>query len=108
MPNLTFFIPAEQMPPAQALAALTERCTQLCVEVLEASLENVHIIHVPVHQGRGHPAFAEIKYRLEPSRTPPVMAFFMERLDQALRRHTGLTARIRCFGYAASTIHARN
>ena len=33
---------------------------------------------------------------------------FMEALDDAIARCTGLTARIRCFGYAASNIHARN
>jgi len=108
LPNLTFYIQAEKMPPAQALAALTQRCSQLCVEVLDAALENVHIIYVPVRRGRGHPAFAEIKYRLQPSRTAPVMALFMEALDEAMRRHAALTVRVRCFGYTASTIHARN
>jgi hypothetical protein len=71
-------------------------------------LENVHIIYVAVRHGRGHPAFAEVRYRLEPFRTGPVMDSFMESLDQAIRRHAGLTARIRCFGHAAPTIHARN
>jgi hypothetical protein len=33
---------------------------------------------------------------------------FMEALDDAIARRTGLTARIRCFGHAASNIHARN
>ena len=59
-------------------------------------------------QGRGHPAYAEIKYRLEPFRTPSVMDDFMARLDEAIKRHAGLTARIRCFGYPADTIYARN
>lgn len=30
------------------------------------------------------------------------------RLDEAIKRHTGLTARIRCFGYPAPAIYARN
>jgi len=53
-------------------------------------------------------ALAEIKYRLEPFRTPSVMDAFTARLDQAIKRHTGLTARIRCFGYPALAIYARN
>jgi hypothetical protein len=71
-------------------------------------LANVHIIYVAVRHGRGHPAFAEIQYRLEQFRTPPVMAQFTEMMDDAIKRNTGLTARIRCFGYEASSIHARN
>jgi phenylpyruvate tautomerase PptA (4-oxalocrotonate tautomerase family) len=96
MPNVTIFIPAQKMPPDEALAELTTDCTQLCVEILKAALKNVHILYVAVHQGRGHPVFAEIKYRLEPFRTQPVMDTFMEGLDEVIKRHTGLTARIRC------------
>jgi hypothetical protein len=36
------------------------------------------------------------------------MDSFMEGLDRAIRRQTGLASRIRCFGYAAAAIHARN
>jgi len=36
------------------------------------------------------------------------MAEFMEGLDKAIKGNIGLTARIRCFGYEASNIHARN
>ena len=108
MPNVTLFIPAEKMPPEEELSELTDRCTRLCTEVLGAVLENVHIIYVAVRHGRGHPAFAEVRYRLEPFRTGPVMDSFMESLDRAIRRHAGLTARIRCFGHAAPAIHARN
>ena len=108
MPNVTLFIPAEKMPPEEELSELTDRCTRLCTEVLGAALENVHIIYVAVRHGRGHPAFAEIRYRLEPFRTSQVMDSFMEGLDQAIQRQTGLASRIRCFGYAAAAIHARN
>ncbi len=108
MPNLTLFIAAEKMPPARTRAALTAQCTQLCIEILRASLANVHVVYVCVDEGRGHPVFAELKYRLEPFRTQRVMASFMERLDEAIRDRTALTARIRCFGYAASTLHALN
>jgi hypothetical protein len=108
MPNLTLFISTEKMPPEETLAELTVQCTRLCTEILQAALENVHIIHVAVRPGRGHPVFAEIQYRLEPFRTQAVMDAFMQRLDEVIQRHTGLTARIRCFGYAAHALHARN
>ena len=108
MPNVTIYIPADMMPPDEALAELTEQCTELCTGILRAALVNVHVIYVAVRHGRGHPAFAEIQYRLESFRTPPVMERFMEGLDDAIKRSIGLTARIRCFGYDASSIHARN
>ncbi|KAA8996685.1 hypothetical protein FJU30_21005 [Affinibrenneria salicis] len=108
MPNVTIFIPAEEMPPEGNLSALTAQCARLCTGILKAAPENVHIIYVAVRYGRGHPAFAEIKYRLEPFRTKSIMDSFMERLDEIIKRNTGLTARIRCFGYAATAIHARN
>jgi len=78
MPNVTIFIPSEKMPSDRNLVALTDQCTQLCTGILQAALENVHIIYVGVRHGRGNQAFAEIKYRLEPFRTKPVMDFFME------------------------------
>ncbi|ASV87798.1 hypothetical protein CES85_3035 (plasmid) [Ochrobactrum quorumnocens] len=108
MPNVTIYISADRMPPDEALTDLAEQCTELCTGVLRAALANVYIVYVAVRHGRGNPAFAEIQYRLEQFRTPPVMARFMEGLDDAIRRNTGLTARIRCFGYEASSVHARN
>ena len=108
MPNVTIYIPLEQMPSDEALADLTGQCTEFCTSILRAALNNVHVIYVDVRRGRGHPVFAEIQYRLEPFRSPEVMAQFMEALEDAIRHSTGLTARIRCFGYAASSIHARN
>ncbi|MBB6287517.1 MULTISPECIES: hypothetical protein [unclassified Pseudomonas] len=108
MPNLTIFIQAENMPPEAYLSELTEECTRLCTDVLQATLDNVHVIYVSVRQGRGHPAYAEIRYRLEPLRTPSVMDAFTARLEVTIKRHTGLTARIRCFGYSPLAIYARN
>lgn len=108
MPNVTLFIADDRMPDSAALAALTVQCTELCTGTLRAALENVHVIYVAVRHGRGHPVFADIQYRLETTRTPPVMAQFMAGLDDAIRSTTGLTARIRCFGHAAASIHARN
>ncbi len=108
MPNVTIYIPADRMSPDEALANLTEQCTELCTRILRAALENVHIIYVAVRHGRGHPAFVEVQYRLEPFRTPAIMERFIDELDDAVKGTTGLTARIRCFGYDASSIYARN
>ena len=77
MPNVSIFIPADKMPSNAALSSLTCRCTELCTDILQAALENVHVIYVSVRHGRGHPAFADIRYRLAASRTPPVMERFM-------------------------------
>ena len=108
MPNVTLYISQDRMPPEEMLVALTERCTALCTGILRAALENVHIIFVAVRHGRGHPAFVEIQYRLEPFRTAAVMDLFMKELDDVIQCSTDLTARIRCFGYEAASIHARN
>lgn len=108
MPNVTFYISAGQMPSDERLAELSRDCVELCTSVLEAALENVHVIYVDVRHGHGYPVFAQVQYRLETFRPPWVMNQFMEALDDAIARRTGLTARIRCFGHAASNIHARN
>ncbi|RAS17497.1 hypothetical protein DFO50_10397 [Microvirgula sp. AG722] len=108
MPNLTFYIDAGQMPSEECLAGLSRDCIKLCTGILEAQLKNVHVIYVNVQPGQGHPVFAEIRYRLEAFRTPAVMNRFMTALDNTIAHHTGLAARIRCFGYAASNIYARN
>ena len=108
MPTVTIYMPTERMPPDANLAALTDQWTELCTGMLEAALENVHIIYVGVRHGRGNPAYAEIKYRLVPFRTQAVMEVFMERLEGIIKANTGLAARIRCFGYATQAIHARN
>ncbi len=108
MPNVTMYFTEERMPPAASLTALTDRCAQLCTEVLGAAPENVHIQYLAVRAGLGRPACAEITYRLAPMRTPARMDDFMRELDNAIQQHAGLTARIRCFGYPAASIHARN
>ena len=108
MPNVTLYISEDRMPPEETLLALTERCTALCTGILRAALENVHVIFVAVRHGRGHPAFVEIQYRVEPFRTEAVMDRFMRELDDVIQCSTDLTARIRCFGYEAASIHARN
>jgi len=108
MPNITVFFPTEKMPSDVQLAKLSEQCTDLCTGLLQAKLSNVHIIYVGVRHGRGHPAFAEIRFRQTLFRTPSVMDQFMEALEIAICKSTALTARIRCFGYDAASIYARN
>jgi len=108
MPRLAIYFTEERMPAETILAALTEQCAGLCTDLLGAALDNVHIVYLAVRQGRGRPASAELTYRLEPGRTPAVMDEFMRQLDQAIQHHAGLTARIRCFGYLATSLHARN
>lgn len=108
MPNITMFIASEYMPADKTLRVLGAQSTQLCVQNLDAALENVHIVYVPVLTAQGHPVFAEIHYRLEASRTRAVMEDFMARLDDLIRSHTGLVARIRCFGHASADLYARN
>jgi hypothetical protein len=108
MPNITLYIATEEMPSAERLARLSRDCVGLCTQVLQAVLNNVHIVYIAVRHGHGHPVFAEVRYRLEPFRTSLVMDAFMDALDAAIKRHTGLTARIRCFAYAPTNIYARN
>lgn len=108
MPNITVFFPTEQMPSDVQLAELSEQCTDLCTGLLQATLTNVHVIFVGVRHGRGHPAFADIQFRQTPFRTPSVMDQFMAAFEIAIRKSTALTARIRCFGYDAASIYARN
>ena len=108
MPNVTIFIPVNEMPSDEVFAELTAQCTQLCTDILLAALENVHIIYVPALLGRGHWLFADVRYRLVSFRTEAVMQTFMKSLDEAISSCTGHVARIRCFGYAAESLYARN
>lgn len=108
MPNITIYVPTGHMPSEERLAELSHECIKLCTSVLEAALKNVHVNYVEVWHGHGHPVFAQVQYRIETFRTSSVMNRFMEGLDDAIARCTGFTARIRCSGYAASNIHARN
>ncbi|HDR9871812.1 TPA: hypothetical protein QDE31_18800 [Burkholderia cenocepacia] len=108
MPNVTFHIDADRMPPDARLAELSADCVELCTAVLQAEVRNVHVIYVAVRHRCGHPVYAEIQYREASCRPLAVMSAFMEALDRAIVRRTGLTARIRCFGHAAPNLHARN
>ncbi len=108
MPNVTFFFSNDSMPNEEVLSRLTDDATAYCTDILKADIDKVHVIYVAVRRGRGRPAFVEIRYRLEAFRTPDVMQAFMVALEESIRRHTGITARIRCYGYAASALQARN
>ena len=56
MPNVTFSIDATRMPADESLAELSRDCVELCTQVLEAELKNVHVIFLAVRHGHGHPA----------------------------------------------------
>ena len=105
MPNITFYISAA-MPPEANLVSLSNDCMRLCTTVLAASKHNVHVIYIEASPGHGLPVFVEVQYRLEHFRTPSVMERFMQGLQESILQHTALQARIRCFGYDASRIHA--
>ncbi|MEI4741958.1 hypothetical protein OAX51_01525 (plasmid) [Rhodococcus erythropolis] len=108
MPNVTVYVTDEHTPSDSVLDDLTNAITDLCTGLLRALLENVHVVFVRVRPGRGHPVFVEVLYRLETYRPETVMVDFMNRLDDAIVRTCELTARIRCFGYPAGALYARN
>ena len=109
MPNVSVYIPGPRMPDAEKLDRFTATCTELCTGVLKATLNNVHIIFIPVlPQGRGHSAWVEVQYRLETFRPPEVMKDFIAKVDRLVKDEFGFTARIRCFGYGAEAVHALN
>ncbi|HAT1647447.1 TPA: hypothetical protein I8Y12_003359 [Raoultella planticola] len=108
MPNLTFYLSQEHAARFNDLRDLTRACRALCTGILAAEPENVHIIYVDVKPGCGHPVYAELFYRLTSARTSEVMEDFMRELERAILDASGLTARIRCFGSAASQLFARN
>ncbi|PXX31034.1 MULTISPECIES: hypothetical protein [Burkholderia] len=108
MPSVTIFIPEASMPSNAALDALSSACATLCTDVLRAAPGTVHVVHVPVRHGCGHPVSAEIRYRPESFRTTELMNRFMTDLDREILRHTGFVARIRCFGYDTIHLHARH
>lgn len=104
MPNVTIFIPAGKMPPDQTLAEITDECTELCTGILRAALENVHVTMSPFGRVGGTGVCGS---PVSP-RAVAHAAGHGAVLDEVIRRNTGLTARIRCFGYPAANIHARN
>ncbi|MBR7974398.1 hypothetical protein KDX01_14965 [Burkholderia vietnamiensis] len=108
MPSITIFIAEAGMPAQASLAALSSACDTLCTDVLNAAPGTVHVAFVPVRHGCGHPVSAEIRFRLGPLRTAELIDRFMASLDREILRHTGLVARIRCFGHDSAHLHARN
>ncbi|RQR33722.1 MULTISPECIES: hypothetical protein [unclassified Burkholderia] len=108
MPSVTIFIPGTSMPSSAALDALSSACETLCTEVLSAAPGTIHVAYVPIRLGRGHPVSAEIRFRIASFRTTELMDRFMAELDREILRHTGFIARIRCFGYDTTHLHARH
>ncbi|WP_353613290.1 hypothetical protein [Mangrovibacter phragmitis] len=108
MPNLTFYISENHGDKFKNLDDFTHKCSVLCCDILGAEPKNIHIIFVYVKAGCGQPVCAELFYRLTALRTHEVMENFMRQLDFATQQVSGLTTRIRCFGYPAEHIFARN
>lgn len=108
MPSITIFIPGTSMPSNAALDALSSACETLCTDVLSAAPGTIHVAYVPIRHGRGHPVSAEIRFRIASFRTTELMDRFMAELDREILRHTGFVARIRCFGYDTTHLHARH
>ncbi|MFM2480934.1 hypothetical protein [Celerinatantimonas sp. YJH-8] len=108
MPNISIFISESAMPAKEQLDVLTRECIELCLQILQAKREKIHIIFIAVTPGHGLPVSIEIKYRQQPYRTAQVMDQFLAELHQSVEQHIALPARIRCFGYDAGHIHALN
>lgn len=108
MPNLTFYISENHADKFKNLSDFTRQCSALCCTTLGADPKNVHIIFVDVKPGCGQPVYAELFYRLTTWRTHEVMENFMRELDCATHEASGLTTRIRCFGFPAEHLFARN
>lgn len=108
MPNLTFYISENHSDKFRNINNFTHKYSALCCDILGAELKNVHIIFINVKPGCGQPVYAELFYRLTTSRTQEVIENFTRELDLATHQTSGLTTRIRCFGYPAERIFARN
>ena len=108
MPNVSVFVSGSRMPSVEQRARFNAACTTLCTGILQAALEKVHIIFVPVEPGVGHDAYIEVKYREETFRPAAVMKEFLDELDRLSKETLGCTTRLRCFGYPAHLIHALN
>jgi hypothetical protein len=108
MPNLTFYISDDHAERFINLSDFTHKCSALCCDILGAELKNVHIIFIGVKAGCGLPLYAELFYRLTILRPQDVMENFMRELDFATQQASGLMVRIRCFGFPAQHLFARN
>lgn len=58
MPNITFHLDANRVPSDESLVELSRECVELCTQVLDAELKNVHVVFLSVRHGHGHPVFA--------------------------------------------------
>lgn len=108
MPNITFYLSDEKFSGKNDFSTLTQRCVELCLNILHAKSEKIHIIYLSVQSGCGHPIYVEVRYRLESHRTPEVMSSFMSSLDFLIQQELNTTARIRCFGTPEFHLYAMN
>ncbi len=84
-------------------------CNALCVELIRAEPDKVHVIFVETGKHAiGHPGYIEAKLRSGGHRTPELMNEFMEKLEAAFNAAFGDKVRIRCFAYEGEYIFARN
>ncbi|OUY05957.1 hypothetical protein [Acinetobacter populi] len=108
MPNLTFYIAEDQFNQFIDLNDITQNCCTLCIDILGAELNKVHIHYIPVKAGCGYPVYAELIYRLSNHRSVEIMENFMQKLNETILQKTGLVTRIRCFGFNSTQLHAYN
>ncbi|MGQ2904940.1 MAG: hypothetical protein ACT6RL_13405 [Neoaquamicrobium sediminum] len=110
MPNVTIFAPKPTLAqPAESYEAFLETCNALCIDLIRAEPDKVHVIFVQTGQHAiGHPGYIEVKLRSGGHRTPQLMGEFMEKLEAAFEKAFSARVRIRCFAYEGEYIFARN
>lgn len=107
MPNVTVFCPESTLARKAEAERFTNRCKSLCIDVLHAEPDKVHIIFVAIGEVYcGRDGFIEIKCRLTAHRTREVMNAFMTQLDALYIEIFSVSPRIRCFGFGAEEIFA--
>ena len=107
MPVVKIF--TEKAPDAAALRTLGDALEKLCVEVLDANINAVQIVVVPVAvMLRGAGTLLEVHYRDREDRNADVLAGFMRQAEEACLMHFGHAPRIRCFALDQATLFARN
>lgn len=108
MPSITIVTSAEHHLDASSFSEFSARLAQLCMEIIQAKENNIHISYVTAEVGFGTPVYAEARLRQEEFRTLPVMEEFMRKVDLLIKEKTGVTARIRCFSFDANSVFAKN
>tara|TARA_B100000678_G_scaffold249740_1_gene224224 strand:- start:224 stop:556 length:333 start_codon:yes stop_codon:yes gene_type:complete len=110
VPNVTIFAPGHTLAqPEEQYEVFIETCNGLCVDLIRAEPDKVHVIFVETGKHSiGHPGYIEIKLRSGGHRTRELMGEFMEKLEAAFEKAFAAKVRIRCFAYEGEYIFARN